>query len=305
MTIDEAILKACSDVGIIPPASRTVAKWLKADTLSGKNGKGDGRLMINDKAVVAHNWQTGETVRISIWDDLPPAVRQRMRQKVQIASNTRREQESLAIGQANQIVKRATLSGHAYLDRKGFRDEMALVIAAEDLVAILGRGKPSDYLIAGRSAIVMPARIGGAIKTVQLIWEDGTKKFLYGGSVSGASYRIATGRDTVTCEGYATGLTVRAALRSLNFNASVLCCFSASNVADVASRIKGRVVIAADHDQPLAQYNGRGAGEYFAEKSAKPYTMPPIVGDDFNDMHQRDGIFAVQRHLTDFIRSVR
>jgi putative DNA primase/helicase len=39
-------------------------------------------------------------------------------------------------------------------------------------------------------------------------------------------------------------------------------------------------------------------GEYYAKQTGLPYGMPPVVGTDFNDMHQRDSIFAVQRVLT-------
>jgi hypothetical protein len=37
--------------------------------------------------------------------------------------------------------------------------------------------------------------------------------------------------------------------------------------------------------------------------AGKPYAMPSEVGTDFNDMHLRAGVFAVQKHLATFIRS--
>lgn len=305
-SIDEAISEACASAGIGLPRGRDFGKWLKADTLSGRNGRGDGRVMINDMAVVAFNWQTGETVRVSLLDRIPVSRRREIREVVGDAEERRKEAEVMARVHAEAIVKSASMSAHAYLVNKGFPDEKVLTISRPMLLAIVGGDKSSAYLVAGDEAIVMPARAGSKVTSVQLIWEDGTKKFLFGGSVGGSAHRISTGNHTWFCEGFATGLSLRLALRAMGHASTILCCFSASNVARVAnSVIKGQRFIAADNDKPIPQYGGLGAGEYFACNTRLPFTMPPNVGDDFNDMHLRDGIFAVQRHLTHFIRSVR
>jgi putative DNA primase/helicase len=150
------------------------------------------------------------------------------------------------------------------------------------------------------SAVLIPARRGGKVTSAQLIWEDGTKKFLFGGEIGGASHRIASGAYTWLCEGYATGLSLRVALKGLGMQSTILCCFSASNIVAVARQARNRTFVAADND-PIPKsnpFNGLGTGEHYARQTDLPYGMPSQVETDFNDMHQRDGIFAVQRVLT-------
>lgn len=300
MTLDEAIFRACASVGIVPPKGRqTMRKWIATDTLS-KNGKGDGRVILDEDRVTAINWQTGEKATVWLKDERTVEDRKRYAQARRDQEAEDRKRAARAAHVARQIIASAKPETHGYLARKGFPDEHPLIVDAETVARIGG-----DYLVPadGARAIVVPARIGTQISSVQLIWEDGTKKFLYGGEMGGAAHRIATGRDTWLCEGYATGLSVRAALRGLNRSDTVLVCFSASNIAKVASSFsrRSRCLIAADNDAPPAQrpeqFDGKGAGEYFAHKAARPYVMPPDVGTDFNDLHVDQGIFAVQRVL--------
>lgn len=305
MTLDEAINTACANVGILPPSSVAYGRWIKTNTLSGRNGQGDGRLLINDAAVTAYNWQTGEKCTLWLKDISSPVVRRQVRQDMAEIEEKRRKKAEQAAAIATRMVEAATMQTHPYLARKGFPDELALVLDAASIRAIVG--KYSDYLLVdgGEQAIVMPARKGKVIASVQLIWESGEKKFLANGSTAGAFHRIATGKECWLCEGIATGLSLMAVLKSLHLSPTVLCCFSASNVARVASNAQGRVYIAADHDKPLEQFGGLGAGEYYARRSGAPYFMPPTIGEDFNDMHQREGLFAAQRAILEFLKGVR
>lgn len=122
--------------------------------------------------------------------------------------------------------------------------------------------------------------------------------------MGGAVHRIAKGRDTWLCEGYATGLSLRVALKSLNRADTILVCFSAFNIVAVARSINGRCFIAADHDKPMPQFDGLGTGEHWARAAGKPYAMPPALGD-INDMHMQGGIFAVQKLVSELIRRAR
>ncbi|TGT36201.1 toprim domain-containing protein [Mesorhizobium sp. M8A.F.Ca.ET.165.01.1.1] len=296
MSIDDAIDKACSSVGINPPKRREYGKWLQTDTLSGKNGKGDGRLIINETHVTAHNWQTGENVTVGIGGDVEKRDRQKIAKQIEFSKRKQEADARRAAQIADALVGAARVGCHPYLAAKGFRDEKAMVVSVADVRRIGG-----DYLVPEPgcvSAIVIPARIGGKVTSSQLIWENGVKKFLFGGTTAGASHRLCAGVDTWLCEGFATALTVRTALHGIKIKPTVLVCFSASNIAAIADRLENRVFIAAENDKPLPQFNGLGASEFYARKTSLPYAMPPEVGTDFNDLHQQKSIFAVQRALT-------
>lgn len=316
MTLDEAISQACATVGIIPPRGRiTMRKWTPCDVAGkGASGKGDGRLICDEARATAANWTTGETATVWLNQSWTPEQRRKYAE-VRRADERKARDRALEAGKvAARLIDAAKPSQHAYLIEKGFPHELPLTIGADAVRQIAGytdrhgQFHPADYLVPddGHRAIVIPARIGNRIASAQLIWESGAKKFLAGGNMGAASHRIASGRDTWLCEGYATGLSLRAALKGLGRRDTVLVCFSASNIANVAETISGRCWIAADHDAPPKakpdQFGGLGAGEYFARKTGRPYAMPPLMGDDFNDMHVRDGIFAVQRVIMDLMR---
>jgi putative DNA primase/helicase len=303
MNLHDAIAEACVQVGIKPPKSVSYGKWLQTDTLSGRNGKGDGRIFVNDLSVTAFNWQTSEKATVWLKDAKTSIERKEISRKIEQSDREKEQAARRASQIANKLISGASLTTHSYLKRKGFPDERVLVVKAEMVAEIAGK-----YLVpeGARKAIVIPARIGQVVHSAQLIWEDGTKKFLAGGRIGSTRHRIATGADTTWfCEGLATGLSLRTAMKSLNRNDSILVCFSASNICLVARQWKyGRRFIAADNDKPLPQFGGLGAGEHYAKQADVPYLMPATIGDDINDVHQREGIFAVQRLISDFLRKL-
>src|SRR5690606_16473803 len=142
---------------------------------------------------------------------------------------------------------------HPYLSAKGFPQEIGLV--CDDPREFFPSGRFGDLLGLALPQgpgpfLIIPGRIGGRVVTVQFITPEGEKKNILRGVMNGASHRIATGREAWVCEGIATAMSVRAALRLLNVSATVLCAFSASNVGKVAEGIPGSR-IAADHDKPV------------------------------------------------------
>lgn len=302
MTLDDAIEQACRDVGIHPPKKTAFGKWLNTDTWAGKKGKGDGRVIVQEHFVTAWNWQTGEKSTVGLRDGLSAREQRAVAQSVARSKAKAEKDAARAAGMAEALIAAAILSTHPYLAAKGFRDEQAMTVSAERVRKVVG-----GYIVpaGAASAVMIPARRAGKVTSAQLIWENGTKKFLFGGEMGGASHRIARGSDTWLCEGFATGLSLRTVLKSLRLSATILCCFSASNIVVVARSLRGRCFIAADNDPPPKhkpeQFNELGAGEFYAAKTGKPFLMPRIVGDDINDMHMRDGVFAVQRLVTSFL----
>lgn len=302
MNIEAAISQACADVGIAPPKTWHHGRWAKTNTLSGKSGKGDGRLMVNEAFVTAWNWQTGEKSTVGLKDKLEAKDRHEIAKKIEEERELKKRRAGEAAKVAAAIIAKARPAQHAYLVAKGFQHERALVCDAQTIRAIGGK-----YLVpeTGRAAIVIPAKIGPNVTSLQIIWESGDKKFLAGGAIDGASHRIATGSETWLCEGFATGLALRLALKGLGRRPTVLCCFSAYNVFAVARATRGKLIIATDNDKPLEQFGGLGTGEYYARQAERPFVMPPTVGTDFDDLYMAEGIFAVQRVLADFAKGAR
>lgn len=287
MSVHDAMNEACRAVGIIPPKRVMRGRWALADIDGKANGKGDGRVMIDadGQGGVAYNWQTGEHARFR--DAAAPASAPR-RADPEI-ERQRIERERAAASLCRAIIKAATPATHSYLARKGFPDELGLV--CETLPDLRGQSlgdMEGPYLI-------VPGLIGKDVTTAQIIGACGSKLNIRGGRMSGAAHRIATGRETWVCEGIATALSVRAALRLLGRSATVLSAFAANNVAKVASAIPGSI-IAADHDKPIEALHGKGTGEFYAAGTGRRWVMPPDLGD-FNDMHMAEGLRAVALHL--------
>lgn len=163
---------------------------------------------------------------------------------------------------------RAGVPAHPYLARKGLHDAPYLDLDGVLLVPM--RDRDTDALIG-----------------MQTIDRDGAKRYLPGSRAKGAVHRLGRGRELWLCEGYATGLSIRAGLAALYRQDQVVVCFSAGNLVEVASALRGRVI--ADHD-------ASGAGRGAAERTGLPWAMPEEPGDA-NDLHQRGGIGAVRALL--------
>lgn len=295
MSIDDAMRLACAAVGMEPPKNRLVAGvWVRADS-KGKNGKNDAAVKLDDdgRGGVAHNYQTGQSQRFSAqgMNGVATAPIKRDLAKERERENERREVEAACV----RIVAGSREDRHAYFDKKGFPEEPALV--CDDPRPFFPRGRLGEAMAhalpdgEGKPFLIIPGRVDGKIVTVQFITVAGLKKNILKGGMNGASHRIATGRDTWVCEGIGTALTVRAALRVLGANVTVLSAFSASNVGKVAEAIAGSR-IAADHDKPVEGLENLGAGEFYARRSGRKWVMPPALGD-WNDHHKEHGLRSV------------
>jgi putative DNA primase/helicase len=83
----------------------------------------------------------------------------------------------------------------------------------------------------------------------------------------------------------------------VGLKASVVVCFSASNMVQVADQIPGKRYVFADND---ASETGAKA----AEATGLPWTMCDSVGWDANDLHKKDSLFAVVKKIMDLRRNV-
>lgn len=300
LSLDEALAEACAIVGVEAPKRRpTPGRWMQTDTLA-KNGKGDGRVLIFDDGLggVVWNHQTSRSHRFRVGQEGHTRRDPESERRARIREAEREIERKAVERICAAIVRGCRHDRHAYLSRKGFPDELGLV--CDDPRQFFPAGRFGEMLARALPEgagpfLIIPGRVGKDLTTVQFITASGEKKNILRGAQGGASHRIATGRDTWVCEGIATALSVRAALRLLGASATVLSAFSASNVGQVAEGLPGSR-IAADHDKPVEGLDGLGAGEFYARRSGRVWTMPPMPGD-FNDWHQRDGLRAVALHL--------
>ena len=192
------------------------------------------------------------------------AIRQQMHRE-------RLERQDQAKRKAAYIVGSTTKQPHPYMIRKGFDTNFSV----------------------WKDLLVIPMRIGNLLVGCQLIDPDGVKKFLSGQITKGASLKIDNkGRDIV-CEGVATGMSVRRALKHLRERYTIHICFSAANMVEIASSLEQPLVI-ADHDE---------MGIRSAEKIASCYWLGE-KGEDFNDAEQRIGTAAVAESLRGFLVTV-
>lgn len=197
----------------------------------------------------------------------------RARLAITAAQDRARQAEARAV--AEGMVKRAALDVHPYLAAKGFPQERGLVLNGELLIPM------REFSLYGQ------------VNSLQRISPDGSKKFLPGGKAKGSVFFIGplVPHERWLVEGYATGLSVRAALRELHRDAQVIVCFSAGNLAHVGKIVKAprrKAFVFADND-------ASGAGARAAEETGLPWVMPPEVGTDANDMHQRSGVRALAK----------
>lgn len=185
-----------------------------------------------------------------------------------------------AAKQAHELLTRCELTRHAYLDRKGFPDELGFVDDEKRLVIPMRDCQNYSHTL-----------------SVQRIAIDGEKRFLLGGRSKGAIYIMGSIKSPVAwlCEGYATGLSLNSAINLMKLSARVVVCFSAGNLAHVASLIGGRRFVMADND-------ASGTGESFARETGLPWGMPDDVNTDANDLHQARGIYALVRLMQEIAR---
>lgn len=172
---------------------------------------------------------------------------------------------------AQEWLCEAVLGTHPYLASKGFPAERGLVFEGDLLVPM--RDQRTNQL-----------------NSLQRIKSDGSKRFLKGGKASGSVFAMGSGTETYLCEGYATALSIRAALAALYRQARVVVCFSAHNLP----KAPGSYVI-ADNDKSET-------GKRYAEKTGLPWWMPPEVGTDANDFHRAHGVQALANAIRDLRR---
>lgn len=218
---------------------------------------------------------------ISVWKpdaDAKPVDHTRLARLAAEAEAMTRRKQVEAAQKAQDILSQCQIGRHEYLKAKGFEDEQGNIL------------KTDDGLV-----LVIPMFINGRVVGVQMIKEDGGKKFLYGQKTSHAAHIFDNKGVNVLVEGYATGLAVRAALKAMKRKYTIHVCFSAGNMVKVASQLGGGFIV-ADHDRS-------GVGEKTAQAIGWPYWMSDVEGEDAHDAWRRMGLFKISQSLGKVIRA--
>lgn len=276
MTLTEAI----AATGMTPPARIVPNKWMRFPGVGkGRSNRSGWCKLISPTLAVFGDFSSDIS---ATWHDetqVDAATAAKMLEKARAQSREYARQQARsqarAADTAARMIREATMSTHPYLARKGFPNLLGLVQDGKLLVPVRDATEYSRVI------------------SVQTIDAAGAKKFLPGGRTRCGVYRIgvapARARRAVLCEGYATGLSLHAALQRLPGPYTIIVCFSAGNLELVAQYFPGALVC-ADNDESKR-------GEEAARATGLEWRMPPDVGTDFNDMHLKCGVFAVTEVL--------
>lgn len=273
-----------------PKASRSTWRSVRAS-----GGVGPGTLFAIAKA---HGWK-GDPI---VYDHAAEAQRRAQRAAEERADAERKAKRQAAVaGLAQGLLKRAKVGEHAYLAAKGFRGEQGLCLRVGDgdwhRWGFRAEPAPEHSLL-----LMLPMRDveTNTVVSAQFIDTRGHKTFLPGGQMRSTVMRLGRGAERWLCEGYATGLSIRAALQALCRQGEVVICWNAGNLPTVAEQLGGRRFVIADND-------ASGAGEKFAAKTGLPWWQPPRADGaktcDANDWHQSAGLRALCDAMRELLMS--
>ena len=264
-------LNFCQSLGIIVNSPPPVGVWKRYPTVDHPRKRNGAVKFMGDHGFAQNHALDTE---VSVWKDesVTEGAKRDFQKIADHAEQERVRMQKQAASKAAAILNLCNFGKHEYLKAKGFPDEEGNV-----------------YLVEGRQVLVIPMRLNGALVGCQMIDMDGTKKFLYGQRTAGAEFCFNNKGHHILCEGYATALSIRAAMKSLKRRYTLHVCFSAGNMKKVASTLDGGLVV-ADND-------ASSTGERIAREIGWEYWMSDVVGEDANDTHQRLGLFKFSQSL--------
>lgn len=234
-------------------------KWTRVPTVDHPH-KRNGAYIFDGERGAVQNWATHEKPVTWFSGEKNWLSDEEYRRKRAKADKDKAQSQERAAAKAGWILKQSSMSHHPYLDAKGFQNEKGNV---------------------WNGLLVIPTRLNGKLTGCQLISPAGDKKFLKGQLTKGVHCGFDNKGVDVLVEGYATGLSVRRALKASRTRYKIWVCFSAGNLVEVAKGLKNALVI-ADNDL-------KEAGLLAAKKTGFPYWMSSVVGEDANDAEKRMG----------------
>lgn len=262
----------CREHGVLMDSLPPIGRWVRVKTEDKPRHRNGAVKWMGDFGLV-QNWAT--MVEPAYWrGETSIAARRRAAVDRRTAEEHVEALARRAAAKAQAILSECVVTAHPYFERKGFPDHAVHVWKGE--------------------VAAIPMRQGRHLAGLQLIDEEGGKKFLFGQRSGGAEFVIGQNGAHILCEGYATALSAQAVLRNLKVPYSIHVTFSAGNMKRIAQALPGGVVL-ADND-------ASGTGERIAQEIGWPYWMSDAVGEDFNDAHQRLGTFSLAMRLKGVLR---
>lgn len=282
---------AMVESGITPPADVIDDGKIHRFSTNERTENKDGWYVLHGDGIPAGEYGCWRALVQSKWKaDLgrpySPNELQALKERTQLITKQREaefaDQAIAAANNANRIWSEATpATQHPYLDIKKIQPYIARV----------SEGK-----------LVIPLLKNGRITSLQFINEDGEKRFLQGGKISGSYCTIGEITNTAPiciCEGYATGASIHEAT-----SMSVVIAFNAGNLLKVAQSIRNHhpnheITIAGDDDWESQTNVGRNTAVEAAEKVKGKLIFPTFSEPrqsnqtDFNDMARDQGLFMV------------
>lgn len=315
------------------PKSKTCGKdgkdWYKLRIFRRDPDKGGGEYVVGSFGTYRHG---GARQQVDVeWAPLSPEERARraaeLRAQRAKAAAERRAEIANAMAEAIDVWRRGVKDGQSpYLERKGVKGESCRYLAEpfvlrwpgdpgeDDTVVFL----PTGTLLVPLLRYDLPRE--EALRALQFIRPDGAKIYQRGMDKPGCCLRLGEiNIDTtpllLVVEGYATGLTARAAVDGLY---PVFVALDAGNLAHVVPLLRKlyphtRILILADDDwQTRDKVSGdlTNPGRHAARGIARkvegcdlvwPIFKPDTRGEkdtDFNDLQAREGLDAVRKQLS-------
>lgn len=281
--------------GIVPPVELLADGNIHRCDAEGKGGKGDASYLLHLDGVPAggfENWRDGlgwQNWRADVGRTLTPAEQVAHQGR---ANTARREREAVeakrkadARERARQLWEEALpCPNHPYLARKGVAAHSARL---------------------RQSSLVLPIwDTERVLHSLQFIGEDGGKRYLTGGRISGCYFGIGK-PDGVLCiaEGFATGASIHEAT-----GYAVAVAFDAGNLQPVAQALREKfpdieLILCADDDYRTEGNPGLSKAKAAAQAVGGMLAVPDFGSDrpeeatDFNDMHQTQGLEAVAQSI--------
>ncbi len=178
----------------------------------------------------------------------------------------------------------------------------AALPAPADHPYLVRKGMQSHGIKVEGEALLIPLRdTTGKLHSLQAIGPEGDKRFQPGGRIKGCYFAIGKPAGVlVIAEGVATGASIHEATGH-----AVACAMNAGNLLEVAQALHAkypalRLILAADDDWKTDGNPGMVKAREAAQ-AVGGYLIKPEFGEqrgdkdtDFNDLHQRAGLGAVQ-----------